>query len=249
MIRPDEQLDDLGRGLRIIQKKKGFKYGTDSVLLAKFMLMSSGVLPAKRNCKLCVDMGTGTGILPILISREERFSAISGLEIQQPYAEMASRSIEMNGLEERIQIVQGDIKDAVEIYGKATAQAVVSNPPYKKADTGIPNAGESLTIARHEVCCTLEDVIKGSSGILEPGGAFFMVHRPERLADAMELMRTYRLEPKIIRMVQPKVSKQPSMFLVGAVKNSKRNLRVLPALILMNEDGTNTRELEEIYEY
>lgn len=243
MIGADEQLDDLGRGLAIIQKQKGFKYGTDSVLLAKFMLMNSG------RCKHCVDMGTGTGILPILISRDPKIGRITGLEIQNDYAEMANRSVFLNKLEDRITILQGDIKNAVELFGKGSVQAVVTNPPYKKADTGIQNAGEGLTIARHEVLCTLEDIIKSASLILEPGGAFYMVHRPERLADTMELMREYKLEPKILRMVQPKVSKQPSMFLVAAVKNAGKNLRILPTLILMEEDGTNTKELDDIYEY
>ena len=243
MLGPDEQLDDLGRGLSIIQKQKGFKYGTDAVLLAKFMLMNIS------RCKHCVDMGTGTGILPILISRDPKIEKLTGIEIQQDYAEMAVRSVRMNNLQERIEILQGDIKEAASLLGKGVAQAVVSNPPYKKAESGIKNLGDGLTIARHEVLCTLEDVIKNASLLLEPGGSFFMVHRPERLADAMELMRKYRLEPKVLRMVQPKLSKQPSMFLVAAVKNAGRNLRVLPTLVLMEEDGKNTKELDEIYEY
>ncbi|MBE7057264.1 MAG: tRNA1(Val) (adenine(37)-N6)-methyltransferase [Ruminococcaceae bacterium] len=243
MVYPDEQIDDLGRGLSIIQKQKGFKYGTDSVLLAKFMLMNI------KRCKHCVDMGTGTGILPLLISREPAVEKLTGIEIQAEYAEMAARSVKMNNLDGRVNILQGDIKDAPGLLGKGSVQAVVSNPPYKKAESGIKNSGDGLTIARHEVLCTLEDVIKNAALILEPGGYFFMVHRPERLADTMELMRKYRLEPKVLRMVQPKLSKQPSMFLVAAVKNAGRNLRVLPTLILMEEDGRNTKELDEIYEY
>ncbi len=243
MLGPDEQIDDLGRGLSIIQKQKGFKYGTDAVLLAKFMLMNI------NRCKHCVDMGTGTGILPILISREPKIEKLTGIEIQEEYTEMAARSVKMNNLQDRIDILQADIKEVASVLGKGTAQVVVSNPPYKKAESGIKNSGDGLTIARHEVLCTLEDVIKNASLILEPGGSFFMVHRPERLADTMELMRKYRLEPKILRMVQPKLSKQPSMFLIAAVKNAGRNLRVLPTLILMEENGTNTKELEEIYEY
>lgn len=250
MIERDEQVDDLGRGLRIIQKRQGFKYGTDSVLLAKFVQMSRDILPGRCAGSLkCVDLGTGTGILPLLLSRDPRFSEISGLEIQADYAEMAARSIAMNCLEDRLHIVKGDIKNAAEIYGRASVQAVVTNPPYKKLGEGIRSISEKEAVARHEVCCTLEDVIRSSSLLLSPGGGFFMIHRPERLADAMEFMRKYRLEPKYLQFVFPKPGRRPSMFLTAAVRGGGHNLVIQEPLILMDREGRETEELRKIYAY
>lgn len=244
MIKDDEQRDDLGRGLSIIQKKKGFKYGTDSVLLAKFALMSEGVIPGRKASLRCADFGTGTGILPILLSRDERFTEITGYELQPEYAEMAKRSVEENGLGDRIKIVCDDIRNA-----ERFSDVVITNPPYKREGAGIPSERKDEFIARHETVSNLEDFIKTAAYILETGGAFFMVNRPERLADTMEYMRKYRIEPKILRMVLPKISKQPSMFLIAGVKNGGKNLRVECPLILMDEDGKDTEEVRKIYEF
>ena len=244
MLKDDEQRDDLGRGLSIIQKRKGFKYGTDSVLLAKFALMSEGIIPGKKKTLSCADFGTGTGILPLLLSRDERIGKIVGYEIQQDYAEMAERSVEENGLADRIEIVCGDIKDA-----KGCVDVIVTNPPYKRSGSGIPSDREDEYTARHETTATLEDFVFTASKMLETGGAFFMINRPERLADTMEYMRKYKVEPKVLRMVLPKVSKQPSMFLVAGVKDGGKNLRVERPLVLMDENGNETDEVKEIYEF
>lgn len=251
LIKEDEQIDDLGRGLRIIQKKKGFKYGTDSVLLSKYVLMSKDILPAGRGKGgiKCVDFGTGTGILPLLLSRDKDFTDITGLELQAEYAEMACRSVALNELSRRIQIIEGDMKEAAAIFGRGSMQVVVTNPPYKRAGAGICSDSASEAIARHEIACNLEDVIKNASAVLEPGGVFFMIHRPERLADAIEYMRTFRLEPKHMQLVYPKPDRRPSMFLITGVKCGGRNLMIDKPLVLMNENGEETEELRKIYEY
>lgn len=251
LIHENEQIDELGRGLCIIQKKQGFKYGTDSVLLAKYILMSEDILPAKfrTGSMHCADFGTGTGILPLLLSRKEGFTHLSGLELQGEYAEMARRSVALNGLSSRITIVEGDIKSAASIFGKASMQLVLTNPPYKRAGAGIHSGLESEAIARHEIYCNLEDVIQNAAAVLEPGGAFFMIHRPERLADAIETMRRYKLEPKRIRFVYPKIDRSPSMFLVAGVKCGGKNLVIERPLVLMSEDGQETEDLRNIYAY
>ena len=251
LINENEQIDDLGRGLRIIQKKQGFKYGTDSVLLAKYVLMSRDILPVKcpdRNIR-CADFGTGTGILPLLLSRDKAFTDISGLELQTEYAEMARRSVALNGLSHRIRIIEGDIKEAASVFGKASMQVVVTNPPYKRAGAGILNGLGSEAMARHEITCCLEDVIKNAAAVLEPGGGFFMIHRPERLADAIESMRRYKLEPKHIQLVYPKADRCPSMFLTAGVKCGGRNLVIDKPLVLMKDNGEETEDLRRIYEY
>ena len=244
MIKDDEQRDDLGRGLSVIQKKKGFKYGTDSVLLAKFALMSEGIIPGRKDNLRCADFGTGTGILPLLLSRDKRFSEITAYELQPDYAEMAERSVAENNLGDRIKILFRDIKEA-----ERFVDVVITNPPYKREGAGIPSERKDEFIARHETVSNLEDFIKSAAHILETGGAFFMVNRPERLADTMEYMRRYKIEPKILKMVLPKVSKQPSMFLIAGVKNGGKNLRVDCPLILMDENGNETEEVRKIYEF
>ena len=251
MIYENEQIDDLGRGLRIIQKKQGFKYGTDSVLLAKYVLMSRDILPVRcaAGSLRCADFGTGTGVLPLLLSRDDRFGELIGLELQAEYADMAERSVTVNSLNHRIHIIEGDIKRTTAIFGKGSMQAVVTNPPYKRAGAGIPSGLESEAIARHEIYCTLEDVIRNAAAVLVPGGGFFMINRPERLADAIELMRQYRLEPKHLRFVYPKADRQPSMFLVAGVKGGGKNLVIDKPLILMHENGQETEELRYLYEY
>ena len=255
MLRADEQLDDLQyKGYKIIQKINGFKYGTDSVLLVKFTLCS---LEKKiGRCQqlsapkpVLVDLGTGSGIMPLLLGGRGAFRKISGLEIQHEYADMAARSVIRNGLTDEIEIVEGDIRNAVRIYGKASTDCVITNPPYKKAGSGLPNATDSLTIARHEMLCRLEDVIAAAAGILKPRGYFFMIHRPERLADTIEQMPLHRLEPKRIRFVYPKPDRAPSMFLIMATKQGGRDLHIEKPFLLMDAEGNETEELKAAYAY
>ena len=255
MLRADEQRDDLQyKGYKIIQKKNGFKYGTDSVLLTKFLLRALAEKQGGCRCgidrgSVLIDLGTGSGIMPILLADRGYFQKISGLEIQSAYAEMAARSVAENGLTEFIEIVEGDIKNAAAIYGKSSADCVISNPPYKKAASGLVNAADSVTVARHETLCRLEHVIAAAADLLKPRGCFCMIHRPERLADTVEQMRSRGLEPKRIRFVYPKADRPPTMFLILAVKHGGKDLRIEKPFILMDEEGRETEELKAVYAY
>lgn len=228
MLREDEQLDDLLCGsLRIMQKKTGFHYGTDAVLLASF-----AVVPPQARV---VDLGTGTGILPLLLSYYRQPRQVVGVELQEDLAALAVRNVEMNSLQEKIRIVQGNLKDAPSVLGKGSFDAVVSNPPYQKKGTGLLGPDLSEALARHEIACTLEDVIHVAAELLVPGGHYTMIHRPERLADAIECMRREKLEPKDIQLVSPKRGRKPTFLLIHAVRNGGQNLTVLETRYLEEE--------------
>jgi len=235
VLLPDETLEDLQiKGLFLIQKKDSFRFGMDSVLLSNFV-------KAKAHQNV-LDLGTGTGILPVLIYAKTNPKSITGLEIQPDIADMAQRSIDGNKLNHKISIVKGDIKDAVSIFGAATYDIVVTNPPYTKAGSGRINDVDSKAIARHELCCSLTDVLSVSSAILKPNGEFFMVHRPERLTDIIAGMREVRIEPKILRMVCSYQGKAPSLVLIKGIKNGNPGLRIMPDLIIYDESGEYTKE-------
>lgn len=213
----DETIEDLMiDDLKIIQKKNSFRFGTDAVLLSLFTEI--------KGKKRVLDIGTGTGIIPILLSCKNKESEFVGIEIQEDIADMASRSILMNRLEDRIRIINCDVNNISGHFGKGTFDIVVTNPPYKKTGTGIHNKEASNAAARHEVFCTLDDIIKKASEILKPGGSFFMVNRPDRLADAIVSMRKYRLEPKLIRFAHSDLSKKPILFLIQACLYGGENL-------------------------
>ena len=239
-IRESERIDDLQfKGLRMIQNKNKFCFGTDAVLLSHF----AGV----RKGDKVVDLGTGSGIIPILLAGRMEEARITGLEIQPDMAEMANRSIRLNQLESRVSIICGDLKDASAMLGKGKFSLVVSNPPYKKAGSGFPNPQDHLAIARHEVCCTLGDVLNSASELLRPGGRFAMVHRPERMVDIIQGMRKAHLEPKRIRMVHTQINKAPCLMLVEAILQGKPYLNWMPPLIIQDENNQYTDELKEIY--
>lgn len=220
MLQPGEQLDDLMcGGLRIIQKKKGFHYGTDAVLLASF-----AVIP--RNGRVA-DLGTGSGILPLLLSHFQKARLLVGVEIQANLAELARRNVALNGLTETIRIVQGNLKDASSVLGRASFEAVISNPPYQKWGSGLRNKQPEDALARHEIACTLDDVIRTAAELLVPGGHFSLVHRPERLADVIECLRREKLEPKEIQFVSPARGRKPNLMLLHAVRQGGKNLTVL----------------------
>ncbi len=239
-IHPDEQLCDLQLdGLFIIQKKKGFKFGTDAVMLSDFAKSQK----SKRTLDLC----TGSGIIPLLLSAKTATPEICGIEIQPEISDMAKRSVEYNGLLDRIHITEGDAKDAVSLWGRASFDTVTCNPPYTEAGRGLKNTTDTKLISRHEILISLEDIIRISTELLVPRGGFFMVHRPSRLADIICLMRQYKLEPKTIRFVSPSYDKAPNLVLVHGIKNAGRELKVLPTAFVFDADGNYTGELNLIY--
>ena len=238
----NERLDDLQRnGLKIIQKTDGFCFGMDAVLLSGF----ASVKPGER----ALDLGTGTGIIPLLLSAKTKGDHFTGLEIQTEIMKMAQRSVALNGLEKKIDIIQGDIKEASRIFGAASFDVVTSNPPYMNDAHGLKNPGDVKAISRHEVLCTLEDVVREGTKALKPGGRFYMVHRPHRLAEIITVMRQYKLEPKRMKFVHPFADKDANMVLIEAVRGGGAWLKLEPPVIVYKEPGVYTDEIYELYGY
>ena len=238
----DERIDDLQRnGYRIIQKKKGFCFGMDAVLLSGFAQVKEG--------EVAVDLGTGTGIIPILLEAKTKGKHFTGLEIQEEVAEMAGRSVRLNQLENRVDIVRGDIKEARRLFGKASFDVVTSNPPYMNDNHGLKNPELPKAIARHEVFCTLDDVCREASLLLKSGGRFYMVHRPHRLAEIITALKTYKLEPKRMKLVHPFVDKEANMVLIEAVRGGRSMMKVEAPIIVYREPGVYTREIYDVYGY
>lgn len=239
-IKDYERVDDLHRnGYMLIQDPKRFCFGVDAVLL-------SGFATAKKGDKV-LDLGTGTGVIPILMSAKTKAEHFSALEIQPESAEMAKRSVMLNDLQDRIDIIEGDIKKAAEIFKPSSFDVITTNPPYMNFEGGIKNSYDPKTIARHEVLCSLDDVAFAAQRLLKFGGKFFMVHRPHRLTDIMCVLREHKLEPKRIRFVQPYADREPNMVLVEAVRSGKPMIKVMPTLVIYNSDGTYTQETLDIY--
>ena len=240
-LKEKERIDDLEfKNLKIIQNKDGFCFGMDSVLLSDF------AKEIKKNSSIA-DLGTGTGILAILLSGKTQDTQIVGVEIQKEVAEMANRSILLNNLENRIQIICEDIKNLKAKYEQGSFDAIVTNPPYKKVGTGKINKKDKKIISRHEITANLEDFISISNYLLKDHGSIYMVHRPERIADIFVLLRKYKLEPKILRLVYPNVEKSPNLILIKAVKNAKPFLKVEKPLIVYTSEGNYTEEIFKIY--
>ncbi len=239
MIKNDEILDDLQNGLFIIQKQNGFKFGIDAVLLSDF----AKDISSKKTLDLC----TGTGIIPLLLSVKTKTPEIHGLEIQEDIAEMAQRSVEYNKIGDRVTIKCGDLKNAAEIYSKGVFDKITCNPPYMKCGSGNQNDTDTKSVSRHEVMCTIDDVMKSVSELLRPKGRLYMIHRPSRIADIMCAMRKYRVEPKKMRFVHSAVNKAPSMVLIEGMKDGGDELKILPPLYVYNEDGTYSEEIDIIY--
>ena len=241
-LRPGERLDELHRnGYKIIQNENKFCFGMDAVLL-------SGFANVKEE-EIVLDMGTGTGIIPILLAGKTKGKHFTGLEIQSASADMARRSVSYNHLEERISIVEGDIKGAGALFKPASFDVITSNPPYMTGSHGLVNPDMEKAIARHEICCTLEDVISQASRLLRVGGRFYLVHRPFRLAEIIHMLVEYKLEPKRMKFVHPFVDKEPNMVLIEAVRGAKSRITVEKPLIVYQKPGVYTDEIYDIYGY
>lgn len=239
-IKEGERLDDLGRkGYQIIQDPKRFCFGIDAVLLTGFARVKDG--------DTVLDLGTGTGIIPILLEAKTGASHLTGLEIQPESADMAKRSVCYNELEKKIDIVEGDLKNASEIFGRGSFDVVTCNPPYMIGAHGLTGGNESKTIARHEVLCTFEDVAREAAAVLKPGGMFYLVHRPFRLVELLGTMTKYRLEPKRMKFVHPFVDKEPNMVLIEAKKGARSRVEIEPPLIVYKSPGVYTDEIYDIY--
>lgn len=241
-LKENERIDDLQRnGLQIIQKTDGFCFGMDAVLLSGFAAAKAG--------ERVLDLGTGTGIIPLLLSVKTGGEHFTGLEIQTEIAEMAGRSAVLNHLEEKIKIVNGDIKEASRIFGAASFDVVTTNPPYMNDSHGLKNPTEVKAISRHEVLCTLEDVVREGAKVLKPGGRMYMVHRPHRLIEILGTMKEYRLEPKRMKFVHPFKDKEANMVLIEAVRGGGAWMKVEAPIIVYKEPGVYEDEIYDIYGY
>lgn len=242
LIKETERIDELQRnGYRIIQDSGRFCFGMDAVLL-------SGFAKAKEKDRV-LDLGTGTGIIPILMEAKTKARELKALEIQPESADMARRSVALNQLEHKIEIITGDIKEADKIFPAASFDVVTCNPPYMIGQHGLVNPESPKAIARHEILCTLEDVIYQGARVLRPGGSFYLVHRPFRLVEIMTLFTKYKMEPKRMQLVYPYVDKEPNMVLIQATKGGKSRLTVEKPLIVYEKPGVYTAEICEIYGY
>lgn len=241
-LKENERLDELQRnGYKIIQNPEKFCFGMDAVLLTGFA----------RNAKgdNLLDLGTGTGIIPILMEAKTDISHLVGLEIQEESADMARRSVEINGLAEKISIVTGDIKEADLSFKAASFDCITCNPPYMIGRHGLTNPDAPKAIARHEVLCTFEDVARVTAKLLKPGGHFYLVHRPFRLSEIMTRLSEYKLEPKRMQLVYPFVDKEPNMVLIEAVRGGNPRMTVEKPLIVYKEPGVYMPEIYDIYGY
>lgn len=240
LLKSRERLDDLNiKGYQIIQDPDRFCFGMDAVLLSGFTQVKNG--------EKVLDLGTGTGIIPILLEAKTKGGHFAGLEIQPESADMATRSVQYNHLEDKISIVTGDIKDASNLFGASSFDVITTNPPYMIDDHGIKNEADAKTIARHEVLCNLDDILLQSKKILRTGGRFYMVHRPFRLAEILAKMISHGIEPKRMQLVYPYITKEPNMVLIEGYRGGKSRITVEKPLIVYNEDGSYTEDVLSIY--
>lgn len=240
-LKEDERIDDLQyKNLKIIQNEKAFCFGIDAVLLSDFAKNIS------RNSTV-IDLCTGTGIVAILLEAKAEVEKIYAIEVQKDIAEMAERSVLMNRQQDKIQVINDDLMNLDKIFSKASIDAITVNPPYQKRGSGIINEANTKTIARHEILCTLEDIIEKSVNVLKVGGAFYMIHKAERLVDILSCMRQKKLEPKRIRFIHPSYGKAPNLVLVEGVKGGKAFLKIEDPLYVYDEQGNYTCNIMDIY--
>ncbi len=239
-LKRDEVIDDLQRdGLKIIQNKNFFKFGIDAVLLTYFC--------SPKKAAQIVDLGTGSGVVALLLSAKYHFATISGLEIQPEVAEMAQRSIVLNQLDARLNIINGDIKNWQKYFKAQSADVVTANPPYFKSGSGLANPNDYKLISRHEVACTLDDLFRAAAGLLQPNGQFYLIHRPNRLVDIFETARQHRLEPKVIQLVKPRIKEAANLVLIKCVKYGGAELKWLPPIVVYDENQKYTEQIYHIY--
>jgi len=240
-LKENERIDDLQcKGLKIIQNKKEFCFGIDAVLLSDFAKKT------KKNAKI-IDLCTGTGIIAILLTAKAKASKIIGVEIQEHIAEMATRSVRLNHLDEKVEIINEDLMELKRIIPAGTIDTVTVNPPYKPKNSGIINEKDSKTIARHEISCTLEDIIKESARLLNTGGNLCLVHKVERMTDIFVLLRKYKLEPKRMRLVYSKVGEPATLILIEGVKGGKPFLKLETPIYVYEKNNQYTNQVKEIY--
>lgn len=241
-VLPNERIDDLHRkGYRIIQKRDGFCFGMDAVLLSYFVKVKKG--------ESVLDFGTGTGIIPILLEAKTLGSEFCGLEIQEEFADMANRSVKLNHLEGKVKIVQGDIKLASSYFERESFDVITSNPPYMTDHHGLQNPNSSKAIARHEICCNFDDIVREAKKLLKPMGKLFLVHRSFRLAELFHTLMEYDLEPKRVRFVHPYIDREPNIVLIEAIKGARSRIKIEPPLIVYKAPGVYTEEVYNIYGY
>lgn len=241
-LKPGERLDDLNRNhFHIIQDPSRFCFGMDAVLLSGFACVNEG--------ETVIDLCSGNGIIPILLAAKTDGSHFTGLEIQDFNVDMAGRSILCNGIEDRVEMVQGDVCNASSVFPKASFDVVTCNPPYMLGSHGLVNPDSAKAIARHEILCTLNDVVREASLLLKPGGRFYLVHRPFRLAEIISTLSAFKLEPKRMKFVHPFIDKEPNMVLIEAVRGGKPRLTIEAPLIVYKEPGVYTDEIYTVYGY
>ncbi len=239
-LNPDERLDDLQRaGYMLIQNTKIFCFGIDAVLLSAFAKVNQD--------EKVLDLGTGNGVIPILLKGRVSQADYTGLEIQKINVDMAKRSVEYNHIEDSVHIINGDIKEASEIFGRASFDVITTNPPYMNENHGLKNPEDHKAIARHEILCTLDDIVRESAKLLKPSGRFYMVHRPSRMVEIFETMRSYRIEPKRIRLVHSFIDKEATMVLIEGVRGGRPMLKTEPPLIIYEQQGKYTDEVLRMY--
>lgn len=241
-LKENERIDDLQRnGYQIIQNPEKFCFGMDAVLLSGFVRVKPGAR--------VLDLGTGTGIIPLLVEAKTQASHISAIEIQEESADMARRSVRLNHLEDKISIVTGDLREADQFFDAASFDVITCNPPYMIGQHGLANPDAPKAIARHEILCTLEDVVRTAAKLLRPGGYFCMVHRPFRLAEILTMMTLYKLEPKRMKLVYPYVDKEPNMVLIEGCRGGRPRMTVEKPLIVFREPNVYHDEIRDVYGY